>query len=394
MPLRALRNFIKWESSAGLILMSAALLSLLIANSQWAVQHAQLFATRTAIIFGEFSIDKPLLLWINDGLMAIFFLLIGLELKREVLQGQLATRSQLLLPVLAATGGFVLPAAIFYILNNDDPVAIAGWAIPSATDIAFALGVLSLFGSRIPLSIKVFLASIAIVDDVGAIVVIALFYTSQLSLYSLLIAAGGTGLLILMNAMGVRKIALYIVVGAVIWAAVLKSGIHATLAGIIVAMAIPIGKDESGHSPLISLEHSLHPWIAFAILPVFAFANAGVSLLDTDQSQLFSGVSLGIAAGLFFGKQVGVFVPVWLAIKSGLVKMPEGANWLMLYGVAVTTGIGFTMSFFIGTLAYEYADASYTTTMKIGVLTGSALSMVWALIVLFAATRKTSAASD
>ncbi len=389
MPIRALRSFIRWESSAGLILMSAAILSLLIANSSWAMHHAQFFATRTAIIFGEFAIDKPLLLWINDGLMAVFFLLIGLELKREVMQGQLATRSQLLLPVLGATGGFVLPAVIFYLFNRGDPIALAGWAIPSATDIAFALGVLSLFGSRIPLSVKVFLASIAIVDDVGAIIVIALFYTSQLSVYSLLLAAIGTAVLVVMNLLGVRKVALYIVIGVIIWAAVLKSGIHATLAGIIVAMAIPISKDEAGHSPLVSLEHSLHPWIAFAILPLFAFANAGVSLLDIGASQLFSGVSLGIAAGLFFGKQIGVFVPVWLAIKSGLVRMPEGANWLMLYGVAVTTGIGFTMSFFIGTLAFEYAEASYATTMKIGVLTGSALSMAWALIILAIATRKT-----
>jgi len=388
MPLRALRYFIKWESSAGLILMSAAVLSLLIANSSWASIHAELFATRTALIFGEFAIDKPLLLWINDGLMAVFFLLIGLELKREVLQGQLASRSQLLLPVIAATGGFVLPALIFYTINHNDPVALGGWAIPSATDIAFALGVLSLFGSRIPLSIKVFLASIAIVDDVGAIVVIALFYTSQLSTYSLLLAVFGTMILITMNLLGIRKLALYIVVGVVIWAAVLKSGIHATLAGIIVAMTIPIAKDDAGHSPLVSLEHSLHPWIAIAILPLFAFANAGVSLLDTGASQLFSGVSLGIAAGLFLGKQIGVFVPVWLAIRTGLVRMPDGANWMMLYGVAVTTGIGFTMSFFIGTLAYEFADPSYAITMKIGVLTGSALSMLWALVILFIATRQ------
>lgn len=370
--------------------MTAAILSMIIANSPWAEQHALLFATRTAVVFGSFSIDKALLLWINDGLMAVFFLLIGLELKREVVAGQLSTRAQLLLPVIAALGGFLLPALIFTLMNFDDPIGLAGWAIPSATDIAFALGVLSLFGKRIPLAIKVFLASIAIVDDLGAIIVIAIFYTSQLSFGSLAMAGVGIVLLALMNLFGIRRAALYIVVGVFIWVAVLKSGVHATLAGIIVAMAIPIKADEHGHSPLKQLEHSLHPWIAYAILPIFAFANAGVDFSKIGADQVFSGVSLGIALGLIFGKQIGVFVPTWLAIKSGVVKMPEGANWLMLYGVAVTTGIGFTMSFFIGSLAYEEAGAVYNDTMKIGVLAGSAVSMVWAILVLLIATRKKS----
>lgn len=368
--------------------MMAAILSMIIANSPWAEQHAQFFATRTAVVFGSFSIDKALLLWINDGLMAVFFLLIGLELKREVVEGQLSSRDQLVLPVVAALGGFLLPALIFAVINQGDPVALAGWAIPSATDIAFALGVLSLFGKRIPLAVKVFLASIAIVDDLGAIVVIALFYTSQLSLTSLAVSVAGVVVLALMNLFGVRRTAIYIVVGVFIWVAVLKSGIHATLAGIVVALAIPIKTDAEGHSPLKKLEHALHPWIAYAILPVFAFANAGVNLTQVGADQVFSGISLGVALGLVFGKQIGVFVPAWLAIRSGLVRMPEGANWVMLYGVAVTTGIGFTMSFFIGSLAYEYAAASYNDTMKIGVLAGSAISMVWAIVVLFIATRQ------
>ena len=337
MPMQALRNFIKLESAGGLLLMAAAVVAMIVSNSPLAELHHSVLNARTAVIIGPLAIDKTLILWINDGLMAVFFLLVGLELKREVLEGQLSSRDQLLLPMIGAVGGFALPAIIYAVINQGQEFALQGWAIPSATDIAFALGVLSLFGKRVPLSLKVFLASLAIIDDLAAIIVIAIFYTSQLSIMSLGLALAGSALLLILNVAGVTRTSVYITVGVFIWIAVLKSGIHATLAGVVVAMAIPLRGAPDEPSPLRRLEHSLHPWISFAILPLFAYANAGVTLSSVSSEVLFSSVSIGIAAGLFFGKQIGVFVPVWLAIRSGLVKMPEGANWPLLYGCLLYT---------------------------------------------------------
>jgi NhaA family Na+:H+ antiporter len=378
----------------------AAALSMVIANSPLAEYLSGALNARAAVIIGALAIDKSVLLWINDGLMAVFFLLVGLELKREVLEGQLSSRSQLALPLVAAIGGFLLPALVSTLINQGDAVALRGWAIPSATDIAFALGVLSLFGSRIPLSIKVFLASLAIIDDLAAIIVIAVFYTSELSLTAFATAALGTAVLVMMNIMRVTRIAAYILVGVFIWIAVLKSGIHATLAGVIVAFAIPLHaqakKDRANpevrvdrsESPLRSLEHALHPWVGYAILPIFAFANAVVSLQGLTMEMLTNPLTLGIALGLFFGKQIGVFIPVWIGIKAKWFAIPAGANLLMVYGTAIATGIGFTMSFFIGSLAYEDLDPALAESMKLGVLGGSTLSLLFALLVLWISVKQ------
>ena len=405
MPKNALQRFIRLEAAAGILLFLAAAASMIVANSPLADKMAAILNARAAVIVGALAIDKSILLWINDGLMAVFFLLVGLELKREVLEGQLSNRSQLALPVVGATGGFVIPALIFTWLNWGDATALKGWAIPSATDIAFALGVLSLFGSRIPLSIKVFLVSLAIIDDLAAIVVIALFYTSELSILALGLATGGVILLAILNVLNVTRIAAYIIVGIFIWIAVLKSGIHATLAGVIVALAIPMTsraaalslangqRPDRSESPLRTLEHLLHPWVSYAILPLFAFANAGVSLQGITTQMLLNPITMGITLGLFFGKQLGVFLPLWIGLKLRFLTMPEGSNLLMLYGTAITTGIGFTMSFFIGSLAYENLDPTFADSMKLGVLSGSLLSLVAALLVLWLSTRRSQQAA-
>ncbi len=397
MPRNALQRFIKLEASAGILLFLAAVLSMIIANSPLAAQMNAFLNARASVIVGALTVDKSILLWINDGLMAVFFLLVGLELKREVLEGQLSKLSQVAMPVVAAIGGFVVPALIFAALNFRDPIAIRGWAIPSATDIAFALGVLSLFGSRIPLGVKVFLASLAIIDDLAAIVVIALFYTSDLSVTALGFAAAGIAVLVILNMLHITRIAAYIIVGVVIWVAVLKSGVHATLAGVIVALAVPLTaknlpagtRPPREQSPLRSLEHSLHPWVGYAILPVFALANAGVSLDGISWQMIANPLTLGIAIGLFAGKQLGVFVPLWIGLRAGWFSVPAGANLLMLYGTAIATGIGFTMSFFIGSLAYEDLDPMYNSAMKLGVLGGSMLSLILAIIVLWISTLQT-----
>ena len=399
MPLNTLKRFIRLEAIAGILLFMAAALSMVVANSSFAGVFADALNARAAVIIGPLAVDKSVLLWINDGFMAVFFLLVGLELKREVLEGQLSSVKQIAMPVVAATGGFVIPALLFYFLNSGDATALRGWAIPSATDIAFALGVLSLFGKRIPIQVKVFLASLAIIDDLAAIIVIALFYTGELSVNALGAAGLGVAVLAFMNIMGVMRIAAYIVVGVLIWVAVLKSGIHATLAGVLVAMAIPLRprgvkkpatadqRIDRSLSPLRSLEHSLHPWVSYAILPIFAFANAGVSLQGLTLDMLTNSITLGIAVGLFFGKQIGVFLPLWLGFRMRWFTMPAGANMMMLYGTALATGIGFTMSFFIGSLAYEDMDIAYADSMKLGVLTGSMMSLVAAVVVLWVSTR-------
>jgi Na+:H+ antiporter, NhaA family len=367
----ALQEFIALESSAGIILFGAALLAMVAINSMFSPYYLGFLDIPVAVQFGGLEIAKPLALWINDGLMAIFFFLIGLEVKRELLEGQLSTIEQASLPAIAAIGGMAIPALIFVYFNWNMPENFNGWAIPAATDIAFALGVLALLGKHAPVSLKILLLAIAIIDDIGAILIIALFYTSEVSGVSLLLAGGGTILLFVMNRLGVIRTAPYILVGIFLWICVLKSGVHATLAGVIAALAIPLNAKD-GSSPLKHLEHILHPWAAFLILPLFAFANAGVSLAGLRLDDLAAPLALGVAAGLVVGKQIGVFGFIFLATRIGLVKRPDGVSWFQLYGLACLTGIGFTMSLFIGNLAF--AEPEQIETVKLGVMSGSLVS--------------------
>jgi NhaA family Na+:H+ antiporter len=339
--------------------------------------------------FGAFEIAKPLLLWINDGLMAVFFFLVGLELKREVLEGELSTPAQAVLPALGALGGMAVPALIYAALNWHDAVALNGWAIPAATDIAFALGVLLLLGKQVPVALKVFLMTLAVLDDLGAIVIIAIFYTADLSLTSLSVAGTALAVLVAMNRRGVTNIAAYILVGLVMWASVLKSGVHATLAGVVLALVIPMrDPHDPERSPLRGLEHDLHPPVAYGILPLFAFANAGVSFAGVSLASLLAPVPLGIAAGLFVGKQLGVFGAAWLAIKLGVARLPVGVTWAQLYGTAMLCGIGFTMSLFIGSLAFEHAGQEHAAAVRLGIMVGSLLSALCGYALLRAALRR------
>ena len=368
-----IEEFIKKESSSGILLIFVTILALLLKNSMFSEYYAAFLRTPVEVRFSDLHIAKPLLLWINDGLMAIFFLLIGLEVKREFLEGQLSTPSQIALPGIAAIGGMVVPACFYIFINLGDETAMRGWAIPTATDIAFALGVLALLGKRVPLSLKVFLMALAIIDDLGAIVIIALFYTVELSTLSITVAATSLAILVIMNRLGVVKKAAYIIVGVVLWVSVLKSGVHATLAGVALAFTIPLNaKDENGESFSLSkeMEHDLHYWVAFFILPLFAFVNAGVDLRNVSLDQMTTGVPLGIMAGLFLGKQIGVFGFSWVAIKLGLAKIPEKSTWLQLYGVSILTGIGFTMSLFVDSLAFTDNNL-YQQADKLAVLVAS-----------------------
>jgi NhaA family Na+:H+ antiporter len=380
MPINAIREFLKFEAAGGIILVIAAILALILANSPLAWLYNDVLGTYVEVRIGELQIEKPLLLWINDGMMAVFFFLVGLEIKREVMEGELSSMSKASLPIIGAIGGMAVPALVYVAFNIGDPAAINGWAIPAATDIAFALGVLALLGSRVPTTLKVFLLALAIIDDLGAIVIIAIFYTADLSLLSLGLAAIGLVGLLILNLFGVRKIAPYILIGIFIWVCVLKSGVHATLAGVALAFFIPLRTDAQGHSPLRHLEHELHPWVAFGILPVFAFANAGVSFAGMGVGAVFEPVTLGILLGLFVGKQIGVFGFAYGAVRFGLAKMPEGTDWIGFYGVALLTGIGFTMSLFIGTLAFP--PGSNEAAVRLGVLGGSLLSGVVGYLVL------------
>ncbi|WP_440778614.1 Na+/H+ antiporter NhaA [Pseudomonas syringae] len=369
-----IKRFFAAEAAGGLILMAAALAALIVANSPLADSY---FAALHTVLAGM-SVEH----WINDGLMAIFFMLVGLEIKREMLAGQLASWSQRALPGFAALGGMVVPALIYVAFNWGQPETIGGWAIPAATDIAFALGVLSLLGKRVPLSLKIFLSALAILDDLGAVLIIALFYTSDLSIPMLLAALGSIAVLVALNRLGVKKLLPYLVVGALLWFFMLQSGIHATLAGVALALCIPLGKaDEEASSPLLYLEEKLHPWVAFAVVPIFGFANAGVSLAGITVDKLVDPVPLGVALGLLIGKQVGIFALAALAIRAGLARLPDGSNWGQLYGVAALCGIGFTMSQFIGALAFPGAPA-LVDEVKVGVLIGSVLSALLGVVVL------------
>jgi Na+:H+ antiporter, NhaA family len=385
MRLATLQRLFRHEAASGVVLMLAAALALMLANSPFAGFYDLLLGVRGSVRIGDFGIEKPLLLWINDGLMAIFFLLVGVEIKRELLAGELSDRSRAILPAAAALGGMIVPALIYLGITWNAPGAASGWAIPSATDIAFSLGVMALLGRRVPSSLKLFLTALAIIDDLGAIIVIAIFYTDKLSWVSLEIAAAALAVLVMLNLAGVQRVIWYVLVGIVLWMFVLKSGVHATLAGVALALAIPFKARPGGTSPLTRIEHELAPWVAFGILPLFGFANAGLSFADLSLSSVVEPVPLGIAAGLFFGKQIGVFAVAALMIRSGWAYLPPGASWLTLYGTSILTGIGFTMSLFIGTLAF--GETGYEATMRFGVLVGSTLSGVIGAIVLSVAAR-------
>ncbi|PLX62776.1 Na+/H+ antiporter NhaA [Sedimenticola selenatireducens] len=376
-------GFFKLESACGIILMVAAVFAMICANTPLQSYYSLILDTPVEIRIGAFGIAKPLLLWINDGLMAVFFFLVGLELKRELIEGELADRRNIILPGIGAIGGMAVPAAIYIFFNLDDSTAMAGWAIPAATDIAFALGVLMLLGSRVPTAIKIFLTSLAIFDDIGAILIIAVFYTAKISLRSLIVVACCIPLLLLFNRRQVESKSLYMLVGIIMWAAMLKSGVHATLAGVILAMFIPMkSKSDPQHSPLKEMEHDLHSVVAFWILPIFAFANAGITLTGVGMEQLLHDVPVGIALGLFIGKQLGVFGFCWLAIKLSLTRLPSGISWGSLYGTAALCGIGFTMSLFIGSLAFEETDINLIFDERLGIIIGSLASGLMGYLVL------------
>jgi NhaA family Na+:H+ antiporter len=383
-----IQEFLRMEAAGGIVLGIAAALALVACNSGLIDLYRDVLTLPVELRFGALQIAKPLLLWINDGLMAIFFLLVGLEIKRELVEGELSSLRQAALPAIAAVGGMAVPALIYVLCNLTDATALHGWAIPAATDIAFAVGVLSLLGSRVPIGLKVFLLALAIFDDLGAIVIIAVFYTANLSVISLLLAGGVLLVMLALNRLGVTRIAPYALLGIVLWVCVLKSGVHATLAGVAMAFAIPMRAAE-GESPLRQLEHALHPWVAFLVVPLFGFANAGVSLAGIGTGALAEGVSLGIAAGLFVGKQLGVFGAVYASVRLGIARLPEGVGWTGLYGAGLLAGIGFTMSLFIGTLAWDTTD--YAAPLRIGVLGGSLLSGVAGYLLLLFTLRRSPA---
>ncbi|MGF1869776.1 Na+/H+ antiporter NhaA [Photobacterium indicum] len=382
----AIRKFLKLESAGGIILIIAAAVAMVIANSPLQSLYS---GTLSSYIAG-LSVEH----WINDGLMAIFFMLIGLEVKRELIEGALNTKEKAIFPAIAAVGGMVAPALVYVAFNFADPIALQGWAIPAATDIAFALGVMALLGNRVPVSLKVFLLALAIIDDLGVIVIIALFYSSDLSTLALAVAFAATATLFAMNAKNVTKTSLYLIVGAILWFSVLKSGVHATLAGVVLGFAIPLtGKDgrSDKHSPLKHLEHVLHPYVAFLILPLFAFANAGISLDGVSLESVTGMLPLGIAAGLFLGKPLGIFTASYIAVKMGLATLPDGINLKHIFAVSVLCGIGFTMSIFISSLAFVGAPADFNTYSRLGILMGSTVAAVVGYFLLSRTLPKTEA---
>ena len=376
----AMREFLAKETTGGYFLFVAAILAMLVVNSPLASIYSGLWQTPVEIRAGALEIAKPLFLWVNDGLMAVFFFLIGLEVKREILDGELSSFDKAGLPIVAAIGGMAIPALVFAGINWGIPENLDGWAIPAATDIAFALGVLALLGSRVPVALKVLLLAIAIIDDIGAILIIALFYTANLSIMALMLGAAAVIGLFLLNRFGVTRIAPYVLIAIILWVCVLKSGVHATLAGVVAALAIPLSGGKDGHSPLKHLEHQLHPWVAFLVLPVFAFANAGIDLSGVSLADLLAPLPFGIALGLIVGKQLGIFGFAYAATAIGLVKKPDEISWIQLYGLACLAGIGFTMSLFIGTLAF--GDGPLMEQVKLGVIAGSLVSGLLGYILL------------
>ncbi len=384
-----LQRLIQSPLVAGALLLATAILALILDNSSLAWLYDSLLTTPVSIQIAAFAIDKSLLLWINDGLMAIFFFLVGLEIKREMVAGHLSSRDQIALPGIAAAGGVFVPAAIYAAINWGNPATLDGWAIPAATDIAFALGILMLLRDRVPVAARLFLTAVAIFDDLAAIAIIAVFFTADLSLLSLAVAGSGLVALFVANRLGVTRPAVYVLIGLVVWASVLKSGVHATLAGFATALFVPLRRtpgDAHAESPLERLEHGLQPWVAFIVLPAFAFANAGVSLAGLSFASLLTPITLGIILGLFVGKQVGVFGAAWLAIRLGIARRPEGTSWGVLYGVSILCGIGFTMSLFIGGLAFDGSETARA--VRVGVLSASLIAAVYGIGVLAWATRQ------
>jgi NhaA family Na+:H+ antiporter len=379
------QEFLKMESASGILLMVAAVLAMIVANSPLDYYYTWFLNIPVEVRVGDLEIAKPLLLWVNDGLMAIFFFIIGLELKREIMEGDLSDPANVMLPALGAVGGVLVPVAIYLALNHGDTDMRGGWAIPAATDIAFALALLMVLGSRVPTALKVFLVSLAIFDDLAAIVIIAIFYTSELSTRALVTTAVCLVILGIMKKRGVSSISPYLWVGLIMWVSVLKSGVHATLAGVALAGFIPLTvPGEPDRSPLRELEHDLHTLVAFAILPIFAFVNAGVSFRGVGLEDMMHPVPLGIAAGLFVGKQVGVFGFCWLGIKAGIAKLPTGVNWGSLWGVSILCGVGFTMSLFVGSLAFENtsSDIQELFDERLGIIIGSLISGAFGYFVL------------
>jgi NhaA family Na+:H+ antiporter len=379
--LDTIRDFMRLESSGGAFLIIAAVIAMVIANSPLALLYTRFLEMPVAIQFGALEINKPLLLWVNDGLMAIFFFLIGLEVKREIKEGELSSPAQVVLPAFGALGGMVVPAAIYAWLNWGNDVAMDGWAIPVATDIAFALGLLSIFGKRVPTALKIFLLTLAIFDDLAAIVIIAIFYSGDLSGTALLVGLVALIAAVVMNRMKVTRVSAYVLLGIVLWVAVLKSGVHATLAGVLIAFCIPM-RDAQGRSPLRELESDLHGPVAFAILPIFAFANAGISLAGTTVADFMHPVTTGVIAGLFIGKPLGILFFVGLAVLLRLVSLPRGITWMQIAGVSMACGIGFTMSLFIAGLAFEHGSGEYFSGDRLGILVGSIASAIAAYVVL------------
>lgn len=384
-----IQEFMKFDASSGLVLMAMTVLALIAANTGLSGLYNGFLETNVRLGIGGFEISKPAVLWINDGLMAIFFFLVGLEIKREVLMGELSSIDKASLPIMAAIGGMAGPGLVFVYLNWGSAATLNGWAIPAATDIAFALGILALLGSRVPVSLKVFLLAIAIIDDLGAIMIIAVFYSSELSVNALTLSMLAFVVAVALNRMGVQRIAPYLIIGVFMWVMVLKSGVHATLAGVLIAMTIPLKAKEGDKSLLYRMEHGLHPWVAFLILPIFAFSNAGVSLTGIEMNDLLEPLPLGIALGLFFGKQIGVFGVTYLLVKSGLSRLPKGMNWQHVYGIACLTGVGFTMSLFIGSLAFN--NIEMMNSVRLGVLSGSIMSGILGFAVLRASVREPQA---
>ena len=384
--MKSIQKFIGHESAGGILLILAAVVALALDNSPLAWMYDGFLASPMAIQISDLIIKKPLLLWINDGLMAVFFFLIGLEIKREMIEGELSDFKKALLPVIAAFGGLLLPALIYFYFNKGDVIAMQGWGVPVATDIAFALGILSLVGKNVPASLKILLLSLAIIDDIAAVIIIAIFYTENLSVISLTLGSIGFALALFLNFKGVRRIAPYILIGIFMWVCVLKSGVHATLAGVLLAFTIPIKTIGKSKSPLKELEHMLHPWVAYFIMPIFAFANAGVSLSGISIAALSASLPMGIMAGLFIGKQLGVFLFIGAAVMLGLCRLPKDLKWSHIYGLSLLCGIGFTMSLFIGTLAFE--DPAMQAQVRISVLIASTVSAVCGFIVLRLSTKK------
>ena len=387
----SIESFLELESAGGVVLILTTILALIVANSSLTPYYNQLLELKVSVILGSFSIDKPLLLWVNDGLMAVFFFLIGLELKREFLEGELSDRSNILLPLLGAAGGFVVPALSYSFVNWGDPIAMKGWAIPVATDIAFALALLSAFGNRVPLPLKVFLTTLAIFDDLAAIVVIALFYTSNISLFALLWGAAILLFACLANLFGIKRTSVYLFLGLLLWVAVLKSGVHATLAGVVIAFCVPM-KGHGDSSPLISLEHNLHGLVAYVVLPVFAFCNAGISFTGMSLNDFLHPIPLGIMLGLFVGKPLGILLALLCGIKLRIASLPTGCSWKHIIGVSFISGIGFTMSLFIASLAFEHtSNMDSFIGDRLGIVVGSLVSAILGYLVL--ASSKPSSSS-